>query len=383
LADNTKDSQSNIPDKTTWSEAPFLIIKGFLMGSADIIPGVSGGTLALITGIYDRLIDAIKSVDFHSIKSLLQLKFRVLFQSVHWKFILLLFTGIALAIFFFTRVVPLQNYMFSHPEIVYGLFFGLILGSVFLLIDEIEPSKRGWTNTFPLLAGALFGFWIVTLVPADTPETFWFVLLSGSVAICAMILPGISGSYILLIFRKYDYILFQLGELGTIDTARALMNLLPFVIGAIAGLVLFSRVLSWLLHRYHAVTLLVLIGFLVGSLYVIWPYQEREFHESIRSVEVLPVSDPLVQELMERDEIPDKPEYRRIGEEISPDASFDEFKRVEVETVSRKLISSRPLLPWKAEESIREEISVWQGIAGIAGGLFMITGISYLRKQTE
>lgn len=346
------------------------------MGSADIVPGVSGGTMALITGIYDRLIYAIKSVDKDTVANILKLRFTKVLETFHWKFLLLLFTGIICAVAFFTKVVPLQIYMFTHPEIVYGIFFGLILGSIFLLIVEISPEKRGWKNLFPLLAGALFGFWIVTLVPSDTPEAFWFVFLSGSIAICAMILPGISGSYLLLIMRKYEYILTQIGNLGTVDTMAAALNLVPFFVGAAVGLIFFSRVLSWLLKNYHATTLLVLIGFLIGSLYVIWPYQQREFQESVRSSEIMSYTDPVVREILERDEPPNLPQYKRIKEIINPNASFDEMKKVEVETVSRKLLSSRPLLP----ESGQKDVNVWAGVYGMGTGLFMILFISYLRR---
>ena len=346
------------------------------MGSADIVPGVSGGTMALITGIYDRLIFAIKSVDRDTLINLLKFRLSRVFDTFHWKFFTLLFSGIFLAIAFFTKVVPLQIYMFTHPEIVYGLFFGLIVGSIFLLIAEISPQKRSWKNLIPLLAGALFGFWIVTLVPTDTPETVWFVFLSGSIAICAMILPGISGSYLLLIMRKYEFILTQVGSIGTIDTGTALLNLLPFFAGAAVGITFFSRVLSWLLNNYHATTLLVLIGFLIGSLYVIWPYQDREFQDSVRSVEIMGYTDPVVQDILDRDEPPLLPEYKRIKEIINPGASFDTLKKVEVETVKRKLLTSSPLIP----DSDDEEINIRGGLYGMAGGFVMILFISYLRR---
>jgi putative membrane protein len=380
LSESKKTNTAFENDNTSWSESPYLIIKGFLMGSADIVPGVSGGTMALITGVYNRLIFAIKSVDSHTIKNTLTLRFNRVFEHFHWKFLLLLFTGMVLAVIFFTRVVPLQVYMFTHPEIVYGLFFGLIVGSIFLLLSEVETSKRNWKGLLPVTGGALFGFWVVTLVPADTPETFWFVFVSGAVSICAMILPGISGSYILLIFRKYDYILSQLGEIGSVDTMSAILNLIPFILGAVIGLAMFSRILSWLLSRYYAVTLLVLIGFLIGSLYVIWPYQERVFQESVRNVRVLPVTDPIVQELMEREEPEPAPQYQRIGRVINPEASFEQFQRVEVETVSRKLVSSTPFIPWTGDNLQREDTDRFGGLFGMFAGLIMIGGISYLRN---
>jgi putative membrane protein len=366
-------------DKTDWKESPYLIIKGFLMGSADIVPGVSGGTLALITGIYHRLIYAIKSVDSKVVKHLFKLRFNKVFEYFHWKFLLLLFTGIILAIIFFTRIVPLQVYMFTHPELVYGLFFGLILGSVFLLIAELDREARNIKALLPLLIGSAIGFWVVTLVPAETPETFWYVLVSGAIAICAMILPGISGSYILLIFRKYDYILSQLGAIGSTETVQALLNLLPFVIGAATGLILFSRALSWLLNRYYSITLLILIGFLIGSLYVIWPYQDREYDESVRSTEVLPQDHQLVTELKERAGIPNQPEYQRLGDEI--EAENGELM-IEVESVSRKLISSKPYFPANENYETRREVNITEGMVGIGLGFVLIIGIAILRKRS-
>lgn len=351
------------------------------MGSADIVPGVSGGTMALITGIYDRLIFAIKSADWTAAKSALTFRFKTLFNHFHWKFFLLLFTGIFLAVVFFTRIVPLQVYMFTHPEIVYGLFFGLIVGSVFLLMSEVEKRERTPINLLYVAAGALIGFWVVTLVPADTPESFWFVFFSGSVAICAMILPGISGSYLLLIFRKYDYILSLLGMIGTIDTVDAILNLVPFFLGALFGIILFSRILSWLLKNFHTATLMVLIGFLIGSLYVIWPYQERIFEDHVRDTEIVSMTDPIVNELQERETIPPGPQYKRIGEIQNPDASFDRLKRVEIETVSRKLVSSRPYFPGISWPEQDEEIDKVGGIAGMGIGLFLIIGIAWLRRK--
>lgn len=368
-------------DETSWKESPFLIIKGFLMGSADIVPGVSGGTMALITGIYDRLIFAIKSADLTALKTALTFQFKQFFEHFHWKFFLLLFSGIFLAVIFFTRIVPLQIYMFTHPEIVYGLFFGLIVGSIFLLMMEVDKKERTPVNFLYLVAGALIGFWVVSLVPTDTPETFWFVFLSGSIAICAMILPGISGSYLLLIFRKYDYILSQLGSLGTIDTWQAILNLTPFIFGALFGIIIFSRILSWLLKNFHTATLMVLIGFLIGSLYVIWPYQNRTFEDHVRDTEIVEMTDPIVAELQNRESIPPGPEYKRLGEIENPNAAFDRLKRIEVETVSRKLVSSQPYFPgftWPEED---ENIDLYGGVWGMAAGLSLIFVISYLRKK--
>ncbi|MDX1673144.1 MAG: DUF368 domain-containing protein, partial [Balneolaceae bacterium] len=214
------------------------------MGSADIVPGVSGGTMALILGIYSRLVHAIKSFDSRFVKKVLTLKWSDAVRLVHWKFLLPLLSGILGAVLFFTKVVPLQVYMFTDPELIYGLFFGLIVGSIVILVKVIDHF--GWAHALFLAGGALIGFWVVTLVPTDTSESSLFVFLSGAIAICAMILPGISGSYILLILGKYDYILTQIGKMGTADTIEGLLILIPFLLGAVFGLAVFSRLLSWL-----------------------------------------------------------------------------------------------------------------------------------------
>lgn len=374
------EEKQNQHDVTTWKESPILLVKGFLMGSADIVPGVSGGTLALITGIYDRLIYAISSFDAEAVRKLMKLKLKPVFEHIHWKFFLILLTGIFLAIFFFTRVVPLQVYMYTHPEIVYGLFFGLIVGSVFLLMTEVKQEERTVVNMLFLVAGAGIGFWIVNLVPEDTPQSFWFVMLSGSVAICAMVLPGISGSYILLILGKYDYILSLLGNIGTPETASAIYSLIPFVLGAAVGLILFSRLLSWLLRHYHTATLLVLIGFLIGTLYVIWPYQNRQYEEQVTTTEIVPVNSPLVDQLQEREEVPAGPEYKRMAGVQNGDIPIDE-RGVVIETVSRNLVSSTPYFPFYNWPEGDQNLNIAEGVAGILSGLIILFGVGYLRNR--
>lgn len=359
-------------DSTSWTEAPFLVIKGFLMGSADIVPGVSGGTLALILGIYERLINAIKSANIRFIKQFFTLQWKEALGELHWRFLVLLLTGIGAAILFFTRVVPLQVYMFTDPELIFGLFFGLIVGSIYILVKEIE--NLGWKHWAAILIGTLIGYWVVTLVPTDTPETKLFVFFSGSIAICAMILPGISGSYLLLILRKYDYILSQVAALG--DSMQPVFILLTFMAGAAIGLALYSRVLSWLLDHHYALTLAVLIGFLIGSLYVIWPYQDRTYHETITETELVAYDDPAATDL--RDSGPDKnrPEYQRLGEIITEDGS----KMVQVQTVKQKLIRSDPFIPYLTQAGAGTA-HFWSGIMGMIIGLAMVGGLDYLRSE--
>lgn len=366
-------------DTTTLKEAPFLALKGFLMGSADIVPGVSGGTMALIVGIYERLLNAIKSVNGKFLKSFFTFKWKEALGEIHLFFLIVLFFGIFSALAFFTKVVPLQVYMFTHPEIVYGLFFGLIVGSIYILIKALERFSK--IEMGMLILGMAFGIWIVSLVPADTPEHPAFVFLSGSIAICAMILPGISGSYLLLIMRKYDYLLSEIGKLGGVETADGMIGLLPFILGAIVGLAAFSRFLSWLLARYHPQTIAVLIGFLIGSLYVIWPYQHREFVQQVSVSDVQYMTHPRVQELMENPPNTNLPEYQRLGEISYADSAFDEMKQVEIETVKNKMIKSEPYVPGWIGSEPEDDPNVWGGIIGILAGMVMVGGLERLREK--
>lgn len=363
-------------DQTSWKEYPFLLIKGFLMGSADVVPGVSGGTLALIVGIYSRLINAIKSFDVRFARRIFSLKFRAALNGVHWKFMVMLLSGIFSALLFFTKVVPLQVYMFTNPELVYGLFFGLIVGSIFVLIKAIDGFN--WIHGLFVLLGTIIGFWVVTLVPTDTPEAPWFIFVSGSIAICAMILPGISGSYFLLILRKYDYILSQFGKLGTPEMTGGLLALLPFIAGAIVGLALFARLLSWLLNRYEAKTLAVLIGFLIGSLYVIWPYQDRTYEQFVSKTEVVAYESTEAEQLRSNPPSTNRPEFKQLGEVVNTNGAQ---KDVEILTVKNKLVKSDPFIPYFTVQEAGTA-HFWSGIWGMLIGLVMVMGLDYLRTET-
>jgi putative membrane protein len=249
-------------------QLPIHALKGFCMGSADVVPGVSGGTMALILGIYERLLNAIRSFDRNWLLDLVTLRFSRALARNDLMFLMPLVLGIALAIVFFTRVIPLPRLIVTHPEIIYGLFFGLISASVVVLMKEVENYSA--RDIFTTLLGVALGFAIVNLVPLETPTSAWFIFLCGFIAISAMLLPGISGSFILLILGKYAYIIDALGRFD-------LWVIFAFGAGAITGLVVFSRAIVWLLNRFHRSTLLVIKGILIGSLWLIWPFQERVF----------------------------------------------------------------------------------------------------------
>lgn len=252
------------------------------MGAADVVPGVSGGTMAFILGIYEQLIAAIRSFDVVWLQHVFKLEVKPALQRPHFGFLIPLVIGIFCALIFFTRVIPLPSLLHTHPEAIYGLFFGLIVGSIIALLPEAKRFDA--SMVFFLSIGIALGWFIVTLVPTNTPDAAWFIFLSGMLAISAMLLPGISGSFILLILRKYDTILNAIGHFN-------LMVLIPFGLGVLTGLVVFSRFLGWLLDRFYRATLLVIIGVLIGTLWVIWPFQVRQY-EMIHNKERLMSSTP-------------------------------------------------------------------------------------------
>nr|MBS0019471.1 DUF368 domain-containing protein [Gammaproteobacteria bacterium] len=245
-----------------------VFAKGFCMGTADVVPGVSGGTMAFILGIYQRLLEAIRAFDWQLLGHLSRGQIRLAIDRIDLLFLLFLGSGIATAVLFFTRVISLPRLLQTYPEQVYGLFFGLITASVVLLFKSLSQLRFADIST--VCIGMVFGWAIVNLVPVDTPQESWFLCLSGAVAICAMILPGISGAFVLLILNKYAFVL---DAIGRID----LSVLVPFAFGAIIGLMLFSRILVWLLHHYYKQMVLGIAGVLIGSLWMMWPFQERTY----------------------------------------------------------------------------------------------------------
>jgi putative membrane protein len=268
--------------RPTAPSVPATLLKGFCMGAADVVPGVSGGTMALILGIYERLLSAIRHVDLAFIGLLLRGRLGAAASHVDLAFLALLGTGILAALLFFTRVVSLPRLVVEQPELIYGLFFGLIVASVGVLLQRMHP--RNARHLGLVAVGIALGLMLVTLVPVQTPTDTWFIFLCGALAICAMILPGVSGSFILLVLQKYAYVFDALGRLD-------LTVIVPFALGCAAGLAAFSRVLGWLLARHHDATLLVIVGVLSGSLWTIWPFQERVY-EIVRGKQRLMGSSP-------------------------------------------------------------------------------------------
>jgi len=263
------------PGPVSIKEAALLSLKGLCMGSADIIPGVSGGTIALITGIYENLLQAIKSINLIAFKRILKFDIKGFLSEVHCRFLLSLFLGISIAIISLAR---LMNYLLhSYPICTWSLFFGLIAASILVVGQKIQNwsiGACGW-----LVAGAAAAYCIVNMIPVSTPETMWFIFASGFIAICAMILPGLSGAFILLILGKYEFIT---GTLKNPFLFENMMMIIVFCTGCSVGLLSFSRLLNYLIQKYHNLTLAFLTGLMAGSMTKIWPWKEAIATRMIR-----------------------------------------------------------------------------------------------------
>lgn len=239
-----------------------LLLKGVMMGAADAVPGVSGGTVAFITGIYEELIHSIRRCDPMALKVLFTEGFKAFWQHINGNFLLTLLAGIGLSLASLAHIV--LYLLDTHPVLLWAFFFGLILASVWSVARHVGEWRTDRTLMF--FFGAMFAYLITSLSPASVEATPMFIVISGMIAICAMILPGISGSFILLLLGMYSTILSAVKELE-------IFTLGLFAFGCVLGLLSFSRVLSWAFERYHALTLALLGGFLLGSLNKVWPWK--------------------------------------------------------------------------------------------------------------
>jgi putative membrane protein len=240
-----------------------LSLKGIAMGAADVVPGVSGGTIAFITGIYEELLGSIKSVNLSALQKLLKQGPLSFWNHINGNFLIVVLTGVLLSVLSFARgILFLLNH---YPILIWSFFFGLILASAFIIADGIKKWNSGVIVS--MLIGTAIAYAITVVSPAETPTENWFIFLSGAIAICAMILPGISGSFILLLLGKYEYILEALKDLKV-------SVILVFAAGCVSGLLGFSHLLSWMFAKYRDITIAVLAGFMVGSLNKVWPWKE-------------------------------------------------------------------------------------------------------------
>lgn len=243
-----------------------IAVKGFFMGAANVVPGVSGGTIALITGIYEEIIEALNSfMEPATWKALFHGRFKEFWENIHGTFLLSLAIGVVLSIFSLAKLM--EFVLANYPVQTWAFFFGLIIASSIIMFRDI----KGWKTADVLwaLLGAALGLAVCTLSPTTTPDDAWFIFICGAIAICTMILPGISGSFILVIFSKYDYIMSAVAELN-------IPVLIVFGLGCVIGILAFSKFLHWLLGKAERQTMTVLLGFVLGSLVKVWPWSNPE-----------------------------------------------------------------------------------------------------------
>ena len=240
-----------------------LMLKGVGMGAADVVPGVSGGTIAFIVGIYDELIDSIKSINGKSLKLFFTGKWGAFWKAINGNFLISIVAGIAVSVFSLAKIITWL--LTDHPVMVWAFFFGLVLASTWFVGKDIKEWNKKTIPAF--IIGVAVAYYITVATPAETPSNLFFIFLCGAIAICAMILPGISGSFILVLLGKYFYIM---EAVKTFDIA----TLLVFLAGACIGITTFSRVLSYALKNFRNITLAVLTGFMLGSLNKVWPWKK-------------------------------------------------------------------------------------------------------------
>ena len=258
----------------------YVAFSGLTMGAADVVPGVSGGTMAFITGIYEELVDALKTFNWRLLLMLVRLRFREAVAAVPWRFLAVLGAGIATAVLVLAG--PVGWLLDHHPVPLFAFFLGLVLASIVTVTARLRWSVGAMLC---VLLGTAAAWWLVGLVPRDMPHDVVTLFLSGAAAITAMMLPGISGSFILLILGQYEYAIDAVRD-------RDFLAILPLVKGAVCGILPFVRILSWLLRRHHQVTIALLIGFMAGSLRKIWPFKAvvpvHGEPSMLREVNVLP-----------------------------------------------------------------------------------------------
>tara|TARA_Y100001970_G_C14205657_1_gene843792 strand:+ start:874 stop:1881 length:1008 start_codon:yes stop_codon:yes gene_type:complete len=243
----------------------YLFLKGICMGTADIVPGVSGGTIAFITGIYNPLLSAISSINSKIFLKIYRLNFKEALSEFHFRFLFTLFLGITIAII---TTANLMNYLINeYPIQIWSFFFGLISASIFFILQSI---KNILTILPIVLLGTTISFVISGLIPLNTAEGSFFIFFCGMIAICAMILPGLSGAFILLIFGKYEFITSALKNPLIIENLKII---LIFCSGCIIGIIFFSKLIRYSMLRWHDYTLAILTGFMIGSMRKVWPWK--------------------------------------------------------------------------------------------------------------
>ena len=259
-------------EQNGWKNDLKVVGTGFAMGTANVIPGVSGGTMAFILGIFEQLIGSIKQIaSVETFRMVCRLQFRKMYETLPWRFLLALAVGVVLAM---ATTAKLCIYLLEfHREATFAAFFGLVLASVFSVFREVTCwSLSRWIF---LAIGALTAYLIVTLVPVETPNVWWVTFLCGIIVICAMILPGISGSFLLLVLGQYNYVWGAVANLAGLKFAWAdIKTIFWLAAGCAIGLGSFVYLLNYLFKKFHDLTIVTLIGFMIGSLWRLWPWQQ-------------------------------------------------------------------------------------------------------------
>ena len=240
-----------------------LFLKGAAMGAANVIPGVSGGTIAFITNIYEELIEALKSFDIHALKLLLKFRFKAFRKHVNLDFLFVLFTGVGVSIISLGKL--LSYLLLEYPIYVWAFFFGLILASIYFV--GIKIKEWTWSVVLTFIIGTTIAVSISLFNPATQNSNFIYLILCGIVAMSSMLLPGLSGSFVLILMGNYELIFLE--AVPSIN----LKILIPVIIGSILGFIILSRLISYLIKHYHDITIGILTGFIAGSLLIIWPWK--------------------------------------------------------------------------------------------------------------
>ncbi len=253
-----------------------LVFKGIAMGAADVVPGVSGGTIAFISGVYEELIATLNAINLNSLKTLKSQGVSATWKNINGNFLLALFGGILLSILTLSKLVAWL--LLEEPVLLWAFFFGLVLASIIFVLKKINQ----WNSAvfLGLILGGVFAYQLTQLNALGNSDSNWYLFLSGAIAICAMILPGISGAFILVILGSYANVLQALND-------KDIGKITIFMTGALIGILSFSRLLKWLFKRFKNVTLAVLTGFMIGALSKIWPWKKiLSFRENSEGISV-------------------------------------------------------------------------------------------------
>lgn len=263
--------------KRSFKQSLLITLKGIAMGAADVVPGVSGGTIAFISGIYQELIATIHSLDFGIFKSLKKEGFKTVWQRYNLGFLAALFTGIAISVLSLAKLITML--LGTYPILVWSFFFGLVLASIIYIAKQI--TRYSPKAIIALIIAAVLSYSVTLAQPIADTESIWFLFLAGFIAIIAMILPGISGAFILLLIGGYTVVIGAINQLTEAlstfnwsSLGNALLKIGVFAVGAVAGLKVFSGVLNWMFKNHKNTTLAVLTGFMIGALNKIWPWKE-------------------------------------------------------------------------------------------------------------